>query len=133
MNLKKYQNELIVLIALCLMGAAFFYKSTQVTLAARQATQMQQSVNEFKEIVALKRVWADKKISKKIDKLQQLIPASKVKWSKKGKKLTVTYQGLSANELNKLTTKIMNLAVQIQLLEIQKSGASYHVEFKCKW
>jgi hypothetical protein len=133
MSLKKYQNELIVLTALFLMVVAFFYKSAQVTLGAKQATQMQQSVNEFKEIVALKRVWADKKISKKIDKLQQLIPASKVKWSKKGKKLTATYQGLSANELNKLTTKIMNLAVQIQLLEIQKSGASYHVEFKCKW
>ncbi|WP_295419921.1 hypothetical protein [Sulfurovum sp.] len=133
MNLKKHQNELIALLALLLMLTAFFYKNAQVSSGAKQAGELKQSVNAFKEIVALKRVWADKKISKKLDKLKELMPASKVKWSKKGKKLTATYTGLSASELNKLTTKIMNLAVQIQLLDIQKVGSSYNVEFKCKW
>ncbi len=133
MNLKKYQNELIALLALLLMVTAFFYKNAQVSSGAKQASELKQSVNEFKEIVTLKRIWADKKISKKLDKLKELIPVSKVKWSKKGKKLTATYTGLNASELNKLTTKIMNLAVQIQLLDIKKSGSSYTMEFKCKW
>ncbi len=133
MNLKKYQNELIALLALLLMVTVFFYKNAQVSSGAKQASELKQSVNEFKEIVTLKRIWADKKISKKLDKLKELIPVSKVKWSKKGKKLTATYTGLNASELNKLTTKIMNLAVQIQLLDIKKSGSSYTMEFKCKW
>ena len=133
MNLKKYQNELIALLALLLMVTVFFYKNAQVSSGAKQASELKQSVNEFKEIVTLKRIWADKKISKKLDKLKELIPVSKVKWSKKGKKLTATYTGLNASELNKFTTKIMNLAVQIQLLDIKKSGSSYTMEFKCKW
>jgi len=133
MSLKKYQNELIALLTLLLMVTALFYKSVQVSSGAKQAAEREQLVNEFKEIVTLKRVWADKKISKKLDKLKELTPASKVKWSKKGKKLTATYTGLSASELNKLTTKIMNLAVQIELLDIQKNGSSYTMEFKCKW
>jgi len=43
------------------------------------------------------------------------------------------FSTLSASELNKVLSKILNLAVEIQKLEIKKIGPSYTMEFKCKW
>ncbi len=133
MNWRAYQNELIALIAFVVMLGAYAYKHNQVSTQVTQAQTVQQSLEELKEVIALKKIWADKKTSQQIKKLQTLISASKVKWSQKSNKVTASYIGLDANELNKLTTKILNLPVEIRLLDIQKTGATYHVEFKCKW
>lgn len=133
MSLKRYQNELVVLLALLLMLGAFFYKNAQISSQAEDAASTKQAVSDFKEIVALKKIWADKKTSKKVEKLKELIPASKVTWSKKSKKVTAVYKELSSKELNKLISKILNLAVVIRQLDIKKTGSSYNVEFKCKW
>lgn len=133
MNLKRYQNELVVLLALLLMFGAFFYKNRQIAFQTENTAITKEAVSDFKEIVVLKKIWADKKISKKVEKLKALIPESKVKWSKKNRKVTASYEGLTAKELNKLITKILNLAVVINQLDIKKTGSSYHVEFKCKW
>ncbi len=133
MNLKRYQNELVVLLAFLLMLGAFLYKNGQISSQAEYATTTKQAVSDFKEIVALKKVWADKKTSKKVEKLKVLISDDKVKWSKKSKKVTASYKGLTAVELNKLVTKILELAVEIQKLEVQKTALFYDVEFKCKW
>ncbi len=133
MNWRQYQNELIMLLVLLLMVGAFLYKSIKISSSAQNATSLTYSVNEFKEIVALKKMWGDKSISKKVINLEKLISSSKVTWKKKSKKLTVSYKGLSSTELNKLSNKILNLAVQIQLFEIEKVGSLYNVEFKCKW
>jgi hypothetical protein len=133
MSWKRYQNELIALGAFVVMLGAYAYKHNQVTSQAKEVQRVQNSLGEIKEVIALKKVWANKKTTKKIVALQTLIPASKVKWSKKGKKVTATYAGLSSNELNKLTTKILNLPVEVRLLDIKKTGSTYNVEFKCKW
>ena len=95
--------------------------------------QASRSVGEIKEVIALQKIWSDKKIPSKVKKLQTLIPADKVKWNSQGKKVTATYKGLTTTELNSLTTKILNLPVEIQKLKIQKVATSYDVEFKCKW
>jgi len=146
MSLKRYQNELVVLLAFLLMLGALLYKNGQISSQAEYASSTKQVVSDFKEIVALKKVWADKKTSKKVEKLKLLIPAEKVKWSNKSKKLTASYKGLTAAELNKLVTKILELPVEIQKLEVQNRdsfnvefikmqniSSFYDVEFKCKW
>ena len=133
MNWKQYQNELIALVAFVLMLGAYMYKHNQSTTRVVQAQTAKHSLEELKEVISLQKIWADKKTSKKVDKLKTLISASKVKWSKKSKKVTATYTGLGSNELNKLITKILNLPIQVRLLDIQKNGSSYNVEFKCKW
>jgi hypothetical protein len=115
------------------MFGAFLYKNGQISSQAENATSTKQAVSDFKEIVALKKVWADKKTSKKVEKLKVLISAEKVKWSNKSKKVTASYKGLTAAELNKLVTKILEMAVEIQKLEVQKTASFYDVEFKCKW
>jgi len=133
MSLKRYQNELLVLLAFFLMFAALLYKNGQLASQAETAAIEKQEVNDFKEIVILKKIWADKKTSKKVEKLKKLIPASKTKWSNKSKKVTAVYEGLSSAELNKLISKILSIAIEIRQLDIKKTGSSYHVEFKCKW
>ena len=133
MNLNQYRNELIVGLAFMLMLMAFFYKNAQISSQAEQLFTMKQEVRDFKEIIAYKRVWGDKGLSKKIDKLQTIVPASKITWSKKGKKLTARYSGLTPKELNKMMTKLMSLPVQIAGLDIARVGENYNVECKCKW
>jgi hypothetical protein len=123
----------MVFLAFLLMLGAFLYKNGQIASQEKYATTTKQTVSDFQEIIALKKIWADKKISKKVEKLKDLIPAAKVAWSSKSKKVTASYKGLTASELNKLVTKILDLPVEIKKLKIQNIASSYDVEFKCKW
>ena len=133
MNWKTYKNELIVLGAVFFMLIGLMYKQGQVSGQTASTQEAKSALYELKEIVAVQKVWGDKRTSKKVDKLKMLVPPSKLKWQKKSKKLTASFTSLSASELNKVVTRILNIAVQIQKLDIQKSGASYTVELKCKW
>jgi hypothetical protein len=130
-QLKRYKNELLVGFALLLLLIALIYK--QGVVSSQADTSAGTSLQELKEVIALKKVWGDKKTTKKVDKLKTIVSPSKVKWSKKSKKLTVSFLNLSNQELNRVIVKIMNLAVEIQKLEVKKLDASYQVEFKCKW
>jgi len=133
MNWKLYKNELIVVASLLLMLSALLYKNNQIFSRAQEMLSTKHTVREFRELIVLQKTWADKKVSKKVDKLGKIVPASKVKWSKKGKKLTASYTDLDPKELNKLMTTILSMAVQIQGLKINRNDSSYDVEFKCKW
>ena len=130
-QLKAYKNEFIVGIAFLLLMIAFAYKQGKVSgqIDSRTVTALQ----ELKEVIVLKKIWGDKKTTKKVDKLNAMIVPSKVKWRRKSKKLIASFVNLNNQELNRVIIKIMNLAVEIQRLEIKKLGTSYHVEFKCKW
>lgn len=133
MSWQRYQNELIVLVAFVLLLVGYGYKSAQISSQAEMMEEVRHSVDEIKEVVALQKIWADTKIGSKVEKLHTLIPESKVTWSNKSKKVTATYKGLTARELNSLVTKILNVPVEIQTLNIVKNASSYDVEFKCKW
>jgi hypothetical protein len=115
------------------MCLAFFYKETRLSLQEEQLSSIKQEIKDVKKIVALKRVWADRHLSQKIDRLQSIVPASKVKWHKRGKKLTAGYQDLTSKELNKVMTKLMNLPLQITSLNIVRKGENYMMECQCKW
>jgi type II secretory pathway pseudopilin PulG len=131
MNWKLYKNELIVAISLVLMLSTLLYKNNQISSRAQEMSNLKHTVTELRELISLQKIWANKKISKKVDKLEKIVPSSKVKWSKKGKKLTASYKDLDPKELNKLITNILSMAVQIQELKINRNDSSYDVEFKC--
>lgn len=130
---KRYQNELSVLFAFVLLLSGYAYKHSQLSIQSEQRSGANASMAEIKEVIALKKIWSDKKTTQKIKKLRTLMPEAKVTWRSKSKKLTASYKGLTAKELNKLVTKILNLAVVIQKFEVKKIASSYDVEFKCKW
>ncbi len=133
MNWKRYKNELVLLFAFMLMVAALLYKNGQISSQANYAENTRDTVGDLKDIIALKKVWSDSKIAKKIENLKELIPSSKMKWNNKNKRISVSYSGLTARELNKLVTKILNLPVEISILKMEKRDLFYDVEFKCKW
>jgi len=133
MTWKRYQNELIALMAFLLMFGAYLYKYGQISSQEEYMSGVKNSMEEIKEVIALQKIWSDKKTAQKVSKLQTLIPASKVNWSSKNKKVTAMYKGLSAGELNTLITKILILPVEIKKLTVQNKASSYDVEFQCKW
>ena len=133
MNWKRYQNELIVLGAFLFMFSMYLYKQHAISSQSGERNDVTQTIEEIKEVVSLKKVWADKKISQKVEKLKTLVPASKVKWSQKSRKVTAFYTALKPSELNKLGSKILNTPVVIDKLDVQKIGTTYKVEFKCRW
>ena len=133
MNWKRYQNELMVLGAFLLMFSMYLYKQHAISSQSGERNEVTQTIEEIKEVVALKKVWADKKISQKVEKLKTLVSESKVKWNKKSRKVTAVYTGLKPSELNKLGSKILNTAIIIDKLDVQKTGTSYKVELKCRW
>lgn len=130
---KRYQNEVIVFIALLLMLSGYLYKNTQITSQSESMAKASRSIGEIKEVIALQKIWSDQRITQKVNKLQGLISEDKVTWNSQNKKVTATYQGLTVSELNTLVTKILNVPVEIQKLNIQKMASTYNVEFKCKW
>lgn len=130
---KRYQNEVIVFIALLLMLSGYLYKNTQITSQSESMAKASRSIGEIKEVIALQKIWSDQRITQKVNKLQGLISEDKVTWNSQNKKVAATYQGLTVSELNTLVTKILNVPVEIQKLNIQKMASTYNVEFKCKW
>ena len=133
MNWKQYQNELIVLASLLLLIVAIVFKNVRVSSAIESSHSVSRSLNDLKEVVDLKKRWADKTTKTKVDKLKNVVSSSKVKWMKKTKKLTAIYTDISSKELNKVVTTLLNIAVQIDKLEIKQTGTTYKVELKCKW
>ena len=130
---KRYQNELIVLIAFVLMLGGYLYKNVQISTQSEMSANVNRSVGELKEVIALQKIWSDNKTTNMVDRLQSVVPQNKVKWSSKNKKLTASYKGLTTTEVNTLVTSILKLPVEIQKLKIQNLATSYDVEFKCKW
>ena len=133
MQMKVYKNELIIGLTFLLLLIAFFYKQGQLSQQNSGASATESSLQELKETIALQKVWGDKKITKKVDELRKIVPASQLKWDKTGTKLTASFKNLNPNMLNKIIGKIMNIAVEIQKLQVTKIGASYQLELKCKW
>ena len=132
-ELKAYKNELILVFALLLLVIALVYKQGKVSSINSSESGTSSSLQELKEIIALKKVWGDKKITKKVEKLKNIISSSKIEWNLERKKLTATFKNLSAQEFNNIMTKIMNLAVELQKLNVSNMGTTYQVELKCKW
>jgi hypothetical protein len=133
MNATVYKNELMVLVAFLVLIGTFFYKHNVVDSQGSSTNDSTQLLQDIKESIALKALWGDKKITKKIEALKFGISPSQFGWSKKGKKLSATFKKISAKELNALMKKLLNIAVEIQRLEITKLDLSYTLELKCKW
>lgn len=135
MTLQRYKNELILLLAFLFLLATFVYKLTATTYVKENQVRINKEIEEIHTIVNLKKQWGGKTISKKIKTLKTIVPSSKIKsFKKKSKKLSAIYDNLTANELNKITNKLINIAVQINHLKITKSSKNnYRMECTCKW
>ncbi len=131
---KRYQNELIVVIALLLMLTAYFYKQSQANKLDQTKQEVSASIDEIAEIIALKNQWGDPKLSTKIKKVKENIDEKDIKaFTIKNKKLTASFSDLDSKEMNKIIIKLENIAVQIIKLKVTSSEEKYNMEIKCKW
>ncbi len=133
MILKRYQNEWIVLTAVVLMLFAFAYKQSQLASQKALMSDVTKTSEELKEVIAMQKIWADKKTAQHVNKLQTLAQPSKLKWSSKSKNVTALYKGLTPRELDKVVSKILTLPVEIKKLSVENKDVLYDVEFQCKW
>lgn len=124
---------MIVTAALLFALGALGYKYTHRSGVHSENLQMQQTLQQIQEAAALKARWSDRRTEQKLASLRTLFPASKVVWKKSGKKLTATFKDLSGKEANRLITKLLNIAVQIVTLKIERKQKNYTVEVACKW
>jgi len=133
MSWKRYRNELIVLAALLFALGSFTYKLSQRAEKAEVNQKMAKEVALFQETVSLKSIWGDKRIWHRLQSVRKLVPANKVSWIKKGKRLTATFRDLTGPEVNRLVTKFLNIAVQVESLRVIKNKEHYSMEIRCKW
>ena len=73
---KRYQNEWIVLAAFLLMAFSFIYKNVQISSQQEMISGTKKTVQELKEVIALQKIWADKKIAQKCDKTAKFSPSN---------------------------------------------------------
>lgn len=131
---KRYQNELIVVIAFLLMLTAYFYKQSQANRLDQTKQEVSASIDEIANIIALKNQWGDPKLSTKIKKVKENIDEKNIKaFTIKNKKLTASFSDLDSKEMNKIIIKLENIAVQIIKLKVTSSEEKYNMEIKCKW
>ena len=131
---KRYQNELIVSIAILFMVGAYIYKSTNIEKIESGEIELAKATTEASEIISLQKQWNDPELSKRILKLKVSLPAQKIKsFAVKRKKLTASFQNLTSKEMNGIVIKLENIAVQITKLEIKRVEKEYKMEIKCKW
>ena len=114
MNWKKYQNELIVVVSFLVMLGGYFYKMNIEKQEALTAVESKQTLADLKEVIALRKLWSDKRTSQRVEKLKAIVPLTKVKWSNKSKKLKASYKNLTAREINTLISKILTLPIEYQ-------------------
>jgi len=133
-NLKKYQNEIILLTSIVLMLFAYIYKSGKIDSFEKGKIEVASSISTISQIASLKDLWGDKKLSAKVPKLKSLVNSSKVKlFSIKSKKLKAKFVDLTIKELTILLQKISNIAVEIISIDVKKNSETYNMELKCKW
>jgi hypothetical protein len=135
MTLHRYKNELVLLLTLLFVLGAFMYKLSATTYVTENKSSIQKHISEIISIENYKNQWKSKGMANKVKVFKSIVNATKVKtFSKKSSKLTLSYINLTANELNKITNKLLNLPVQIITLQIREDSKNkFTMELTCKW
>ena len=135
MTLQRYKNEIILLLALLFALFAFFYKLSAGSYVEENKATIQQQISEIRAIDNYKTQWEGKGMANKVKVFKNIVDASKVQtFTKKSKKLVASYVNLTANELNKVSDKLINMPVQITTFKVTESSKNiFSMEFTCKW
>jgi len=135
MVIKRFRNELIILVATLFALFAFFYKLSAKNFIEEQKSQIVSSISEISRVNELKKVWKSKSISKKADTFKTIVGRNKLKSFKiYSGKVMVSYKNLNFKELNRVIKNMMNNPFRVVKLKISElSKGSYSMELICKW
>jgi urease accessory protein UreH len=129
----RYKNELILFGAIIFLLGSYLHKSNIVQDIRENSIKSKQEYAEIIKTYNLQKIWSNKIIAKKIERLKNIVSSSKITWTQKGNKLTAKYKALSKDELNKVLNKLLNLPVQIKVIDIKRNSKVYDMELQCKW
>jgi hypothetical protein len=133
--LKRFRNEITVLLVATFAIYAVFYKISISDAFTKKQQEIRESIDEINRIVELKKFWKDKTLHKKALKLKSIVSKSKVKlFKKRTKSINVKYKNLNPNELNKIIKIVVKNPFIIEDLKIKKEGKElYSMELICRW
>jgi len=132
MNIR-YKNELILVASIIFVLSSYIFKYKSFESSQELLHQKQKEFVQLQEVVALQKIWSPQKISKKLESLKHIVPSKQIRWDKRGKKLTVKFKDIDSLQLNRILNKILNIAIQIEQIDISKQNDKYTMELKCKW
>jgi hypothetical protein len=133
MNIR-YKNELLVVASVIFLLSGYLFKYKSFKSSQELLYQKQNELVELKKVVGLQRVWSPKRVSSGLENIRRSLSPNQVKWDKRGKKLTAKFKDMTSVELNKIINKILNVAIEIEHLNIiKKQNDKYTMELKCKW
>jgi len=134
MNIEQYKFEIVLISSFLLMIMTFIYKSTSYSTMKSDTIENKIENQEINRVIALKELWGDKKLTKKVNSIKQGVSQAKIKeFKNRSKKLKASFQDLSINELNTIIKKVTNLAISVIKLDIKYKNEKYRLELKCKW
>ena len=134
MNIEQYKFEIVLISSFLLMIMTFIYKSTSYSTMQSDTIESKIENQEINRVIALKELWGDKKLTKKVNSIKQGVSQAKIKeFKNRSKKLKASFQDLSINELNTIIKKVTNLAISVIKLDIKYRDEKYRLELKCKW
>jgi len=134
--LKRYQNELMVLMALIVLAFSMSYKLSSYNDLKMQTLESAKFISIMDDIVTMKKLWKkNKTIPNKLEEIKSTLAESKInKFEIDKKKAHIILQTLNGTELNNiLGKKIASIPLQIKELIITRDGDNYRLELKCKW
>ncbi|MBD3792585.1 MAG: hypothetical protein IE889_00265 [Campylobacterales bacterium] len=135
MMIKRFRNELMVLVAALFMLLALGYKLSAKGYVADQQQEIQTTMEEISQVVDLKAVWSDKNIDKTTDQFKTIVVQNKIQsFEKRSKKMVAKYSDLDVKDLNNIAKQLFKTPVQITQLQIQESGKEkFTMELTCIW
>ncbi len=126
--------ELAVLASILFMIIAGLYNYSQSRRLKQLGEEARITRQEIRDIQALKKLWDDRALPQKVQKLRSLLQSEQLEsFTLKKRKLEMKAHNLSGRDLNRLMGKLGALPVQIRSLQIQRSGEHYRLECLCKW
>jgi len=133
MMLSRYRNELIVAAALVFAIGGLVYKYVRYTSVVEANRMIVKELSTVHEAAELKKVWGDRQIVKKLERIRTTVPAGKMLWRLKGRRLQATFRDLQDAKFNTVVSTFLSSAVQIESLKVDKGAQGYGLEIKCKW
>jgi len=132
--IRKYQNELMVLIGVLLLLGGIGYQQGMIRRLDASLALSRSAAQEITETKTLQKVWGTKGIKGRIAALRRAVSPDKVKmFDQKKTKLNLHFADLTGAEINTVSTKIASLPVRIEEFAITRTGSQYEMRCTCAW
>ena len=134
--LRRYQNEGLILLALLLLVAAFFFKSYRQKALETRERDTTALISQIEDIDTMQKLWSkNKSVPQQLEKIKSDLEAGKIRtFEIKKKKAHLVLEQLTGSQLNTIIGKrIASIPVQITEITIERNGDHYRLELQCKW